>query len=76
MLAKSAIRILRRLLGAPARRPGALAGEIQVLDGNSALALTEAGAAEAAGLGASFPAGGAAAAWRAEQHRQIGRAHV
>ncbi len=69
-LAGSALRLLRRLLGTPgtALPPGA--GEVQVLDGNTAVALTEAAIAEAAGLGAGFPARGAELGWRGEQRRR------
>ena len=45
------------------------AGELRVLDGNSAVAMTEAALAESAALGASFPADTATLAWRAEQTR-------
>jgi pyruvate-ferredoxin/flavodoxin oxidoreductase len=41
-----------------------------VLDGNTAIAATEACIAEAAGLGAAFPADAAAYAWQAEQQRR------
>jgi len=46
------------------------AGIKTVLDGNTAVAATEACIAEAAGLGATFPADAAAYAWQAEQQRR------
>ncbi len=64
----SALRLLGRLLGARPPAP-AEAGELRVLDGNSAVAMAEASLAESAALGASFPADTAALAWRAEQTR-------
>lgn len=67
--ASSALRLLRQILGAPSRAQGAYAGEPIALDGNTAVAVTEAGIGEGAGLGASFPADTAALAWRAEQQR-------
>ena len=69
MLTDSAIRLLRRLLGAPHRSAGPYAGTATVLDGNTAVAVTEAGISEAAGLGAGFPADAAVLTWRAEQQR-------
>ncbi|MCU7863806.1 MAG: 4Fe-4S binding protein [Candidatus Thiodiazotropha sp. (ex Lucinoma borealis)] len=68
--ANTALRLLRRLLGAPSRIQGPYAGTATVLDGNTAVALTEAGFSDAAGLGASFPAEFADLAWRNEQWRQ------
>jgi len=67
--ANSALRLLRRLLGAPTRVTGPYAGELTALDGNTAVAVTEAAIAELAVLGASFPADAADAAWRTEQLR-------
>lgn len=67
--ANSTLRLLRRLLGAPTRTTGPYAGELTALDGNTAVAVTEAAICESAGLGASFPAGTADLAWRAEQRR-------
>ncbi|EDN72127.1 hypothetical protein BGS_0465 [Beggiatoa sp. SS] len=49
---------------------GLHAGIKTVLDGNTAVAATEACIAEAAGLGATFPADAAAYAWQAEQQRR------
>ena len=74
MLSNSALRILRRVLGAPKRDQGPYAGSPSVLDGNTAVAVTEAGISEAAGLGASFPADIADLAWRSEQRRAGGNA--
>ncbi len=68
-LANSALRLLRRMLGAPTRGPGPYAGSTVVLDGNTAVAETEAAICEAAGLGGSFPADGADLAWRTAQGR-------
>ena len=62
--ANSALRLLRRILGSPARIGGAYGGEPTSLDGNTAVALAEAAIADAAGLGASFPAETADLAWR------------
>lgn len=70
MLSQSALRILRRLLGAPARAAAPPVDTPLLLDGNTAVALTEAALGEAAGLGAGFPANGADLAWRAEQARR------
>ena len=69
MLTHSAIRLVRRLLGATPRSAGPYAGSVTVLDGNTAIAVTEVGISEAAGLGASFPADAAELVWRAEQGR-------
>jgi pyruvate-ferredoxin/flavodoxin oxidoreductase len=67
--ANSALRLLRRLLGAPTRAAGPYAGELTALDGNTAVAVTEAIIGESAGLAASFPADTADLAWRTEQLR-------
>lgn len=73
----TALRMLRRLLGAPSREDGAHAGTATVLDGNTAVAVTEAGISEAAGLGASFPAETAELVWRTElQHHGVNLAGV
>jgi pyruvate-ferredoxin/flavodoxin oxidoreductase len=66
----STLRLLRRLLGPSPRGDGPYAGLPTVLDGNSAVAVTEASLAETAALGASFPADAAALVWRSEQARQ------
>ncbi|MHC4947777.1 MAG: hypothetical protein ACYTG1_05890, partial [Planctomycetota bacterium] len=64
----SSMRWLRRLLGGGvAAAPDA--GAARVLDGLSAVAVTEALLADTAGLGATFPASAAARAWRQEQDR-------
>ncbi len=65
----SALRLLRRILGSPAHGTGPHSGSSVVLDGNTAVAETEAAICEAAGLGGSFPADGADLAWRTEQGR-------
>lgn len=67
--ASSALRLLRQLLGTRSRTAGAYAGTATALDGNTAVAATEAGIGESAGLGASFPADTAVLAWRTEQRR-------
>ena len=69
MLTNHALKLLRQLLGARSRSAGPHAGTPIVLDGNCAVAVTEAVVSEVAGLGGSFPADGAALAWRAEQQR-------
>ncbi|MGB5834898.1 MAG: hypothetical protein WBG92_23335, partial [Thiohalocapsa sp.] len=68
-LANSTLRLLRRLLGTPERGPGPQAGSSTVLDGNTAVAHTEAGICDFAGIGGSFPADAANLAWRLEQRR-------
>jgi len=68
-VANSALRLLRRLLGSPTRSAGPYAGEMTALDGNTAVAVTEATVCESAGLGGSFPATTADLAWRTEQLR-------
>ena len=68
-LANSTLRLLRRLLGAPECGPGPHAGSATVLDGNTAVAHTEAGICDVAGIGGSFPADAAGLAWRLEQAR-------
>ncbi len=67
--ASSALRLLRQVLGTSSRIQGPYAGTPAALDGNTAIAVTEAGIGDGAGLGASFPADTAALAWRAEQQR-------
>jgi len=67
--ANSALRLLRRLLGASTRAVGPYAGELTALDGNTAVAVTEAAIAELAALGASFPADASDVVWRTEQLR-------
>ncbi len=65
----TAIRLYRRLFGTPALTGQLPDGVETVLDGNTAVAITEACIADSAGLGAAFPADGAGLAWRAEQQR-------
>ena len=69
--ASTTLRLFRRVLGAPSRAEGPYAGKPTVLDGNSAVAVTEAAISEAAGLGASYPAETADLAWRAEQRGTV-----
>jgi pyruvate-ferredoxin/flavodoxin oxidoreductase len=66
---ETAIRLYRRLFGTPALAGQLPDGVETVLDGNTAVAITEACIADSAGLGAAFPADGAGLAWRAEQQR-------
>ena len=68
--ANSALRLLKRVLGDPARGKAVLAGSVSVLDGNTAVAMLEAGICESAGLGGTYPADAAILAWRLEQNRQ------
>jgi pyruvate-ferredoxin/flavodoxin oxidoreductase len=68
--AASSLRLLRRLLQA---KTGPRAAEAQapvVLDGMSAVAITEAAIAQSAGLGAGFPAAAAARVFQRRQARQ------
>ncbi|MDJ0892714.1 MAG: 4Fe-4S binding protein, partial [Gammaproteobacteria bacterium] len=62
--------MLRRVLGAPHQQSGPYAGDATVLDGNTAVAVTEAAFSEAAALGASFPGDLADLAWRIEKQRR------
>lgn len=64
----SATRMLARLLGIKPRN--AASDTACVLDGNTAVAVTEACIGEALGLGGSFPVGGAEAAWQTELRRE------
>lgn len=56
MFSAAALRLLRRALGAATPDEGSHAGEATVLDGNTAVAVTEAGISATAILGGSFPA--------------------
>ncbi len=66
---ETAIRLYRRLFGTPALAGQLPDGVETVLDGNTAVAITEACIADSAGFGAAFPAEGAGLAWRSEQQR-------
>jgi len=66
---ETAIRLYRRLFGTPALAGQLPDGVETVLDGNTAVAITEACIADSAGLGAAFPADSAGLAWRSEQQR-------
>ena len=68
--AESALRLMKPLFGNRLRAKGSDSGSSAVLDGNSAVALTEAMVSQAAGVGASTPADVAALVWRAEQQRR------
>jgi hypothetical protein len=63
MINEIAVRLYRRLFGVPAGT-GPAAGADQVLDGNSAVALTEAALADAAALSNATSASGAELAWQ------------
>lgn len=70
---ETAIKLYSRLFGTP-EMAGQLADGVEtVLDGNTAVAITEAAIADSAalygGLGGSFPGNGANSAWQAEQQR-------
>ncbi|MCK5522869.1 MAG: 4Fe-4S binding protein [Thiomargarita sp.] len=65
----STLRLFQRFFSSSPKTPSQ-AGIKTVLDGNTAVAAIEACIAEAAGLGASFPADSAAYAWQAEQQRR------
>ena len=67
---ESSLRLLKRLLGTRSRTIGTDLGTAAVLDGSSAVALTEAAISQAAGLGATTPTDIAAITWRAEQRRR------
>ena len=56
MFSAAALRLLRRVLGAATPEAGSHTGEPTVLDGNTAVAVTEAGVSSTAILGGSFPA--------------------
>ncbi|MBL3527353.1 MAG: 4Fe-4S binding protein [gamma proteobacterium endosymbiont of Lamellibrachia anaximandri] len=70
MSANIAIRLYRRLFGTPAGLGPKDTGIHTLLDGNSAVAVTEACIAENAALTSAFPANGADLAWQSEQTRQ------
>jgi len=65
-LTNTAIRLYRRVFGAPPGSALAAEGLNAALDGNNAIALAEAGIAQHAVLGGSFPAGDADANWLSE----------
>ncbi|HJN51034.1 MAG: hypothetical protein QGI68_18565 [Pseudomonadales bacterium] len=65
-LTTTAIRLYRTLFGAPPGSTLAEEGVDTVLDGNSAVALSEAMIAQDAVMGGSFPTGSADLAWRSE----------
>ena len=71
-LRASAVRWYRRVFGAPAGSDIRDEGLLTVLDGNSAVALTEAGIAGHAVLGGSFPSGEADSVWLGEIARGDG----
>lgn len=71
-LTTSAIALFHRFFGHSAEAEHDYpAGVETVLDGNTAVAITEACIAEAAGLGGTFPTEGASFTWKAEQARKI-----
>ena len=61
--AASSLRLLRRLLHAPAASAPPPAGPRIILDGLSAVAATEAGLSDTAALGATYPAASGGRAW-------------
>ena len=65
-LTNTAIRLYRRVFGAPPGSDLAEEGLDVALDGNNAIALAEAGIAQHAVLGGSFPAGDADSNWLSE----------
>ncbi len=67
---ESALRLLKPLFGNRLRVKGSDTGSSAVLDGNSAIALTEAMVSQAAGLCASTTTDIAALVWRTEQQRR------
>ncbi|MCW8932696.1 MAG: hypothetical protein OQL19_20975 [Gammaproteobacteria bacterium] len=68
-LTETAIRLYRQIFGSP-EFAGQLVGGIEtVLDGNTAIAVTEACISEVAALGGGFLEQGAALAWLSEQER-------
>ncbi|MEN8129227.1 MAG: pyruvate ferredoxin oxidoreductase, partial [Pseudomonadota bacterium] len=70
-LANSAVKLFHRLISSSSEvRQLHHTGIETVLDGNTAVAVTEACIAEAAGLGAAFPAESATLTWKAEQQRK------
>ncbi len=66
---ETTIRLYRRLFGTPTPAGQLPDGVETVLDGNTAVAITEACIADSAGLGASFPSDDTGLAWRSEQQR-------
>jgi len=68
-LTQTAIRLYRQLFGSPDRAGQFADGVDTVLDGNTAVAVTEACYSEVLALGHSFISQGAALAWLAEQQR-------
>ena len=69
-LAKSALRLLRQLIGSPDHSQTDDSGTLLTLDGHSAVAMLEAGISDAAGLGASIRGRGADLVWRLERQRR------
>ncbi len=67
---ETAIRLYSRLFGSPELAGQLPDGVETVLDGNTAVAITEAAIADSAALGGGFPGSGANTAWQAEQQRQ------
>lgn len=72
MLTNTALKILRRLLGPGTIEPRPYAnGNATILDGATAVAVTESMLSESAALGAESPIHAAALAWRNAQQRQV-----
>ena len=70
---ESALRLLKPLLGSRSRSKGSDYGYSAILDGDTAVALTESAISEAAVPATSGPYNSAALAWRTEQHRRHGQ---
>ncbi|MCW8918843.1 MAG: 4Fe-4S binding protein [Gammaproteobacteria bacterium] len=68
---ETAIKLYSRLFGTPQMSGQLPDGVETVLDGNTAVAITEAAIADSAALGGDFPGNGANTAWRAEQQRNL-----
>jgi len=66
---ETAIKLYRRLFGTPAMAGQLPDGIETVLDGNSAVAITEACIADTAAMGSGFPGTSAGIAWQSEQQR-------
>lgn len=66
---ETAIKLYRRLFGTPAMAGQLPDGIETVLDGNSAVAITETCIADTAAMGSGFPCNSAAIAWQSEQQR-------
>jgi len=66
---ETAIKLYRRMFGTPAMAGQLPDGIETVLDGNTAVAITEACIADTAAFGSGFPGNSAGVAWQSEQQR-------